>query len=107
MQAFETWSLTSCMTSQMLSLLTGYQNCTSLPLPHLCASSFQRSLSHYGRSRFHSAWRVVHSEAHSLPFAPARNNEEVNQMRNASAFCQGGFAPGGSSGKLRQSEWRS
>jgi hypothetical protein len=91
----------------MLSLRTGSQNHPSLPLPHLGASTFRRSLSHSGGSRFLSAWRVVQSEAHLLPLAPGRNNEEVNQMRTASAFCQEGFAPVGTSGKSRQSEWRS
>jgi hypothetical protein len=95
------------MNSQMLSLRTGFRNCPSLPLPHLGASSFRGSLSHSGGSRFLSAWRGEQSEAHSLAFAPAKSNEEVNQMRNASAFCHEGFAPGGSSGKSRQSEWRS
>jgi hypothetical protein len=91
----------------MLSLRTGSQNCPCLPLLLLGTSSFRRSLSHSGGSRFLSAWRAVQSEAHLLPFAPAGNNEEVNQMRNASAFCREAFAPVGSSGKSRQSEWRS
>jgi len=91
----------------MLSLRRGSQNCPSLPLAHLGASNFRRSLSHSGGSKFLSAWRVAQSEAHSLPFAPAGNNEEVSQMRNASAFCHQGFAPGGSSGKSKQSEWHS
>ena len=90
----------------MLALRTGSQGCPPLPLPHLGASSFRGSLSHSGGSRFLSAWRVVQTEAHPLPFAPARNNEEVNQMRNASAFCQEGFTPVGISGKSRQSECR-
>jgi len=94
------------MNSRMLSLRTAFQNCTSLPSPHLCASRFRRSLPHSGGSRFLSAWRAVQSDAHSLPFAPARNNEQVNQMRNALAFSLEGFAPGGSSGSSRQSEWR-
>jgi hypothetical protein len=91
----------------MLSLRTGSQNCPSLPPMLLGASSFEGSLSHSGSSRFLSAWRVVQTEAHPLPFAPARKTEEVNHVRNASAFCHEGFAPGGSSGKSRQSEWRS
>jgi hypothetical protein len=95
------------MSSQMLSLRTGFRNGPSLPLPPFGASSFRGSLSHSGGSKFLSASRVVQTEAHPLPFAPARNNEELNQMRNASAFCHEGFAPGVISGKSRQSEWRS
>ena len=91
----------------MLALRTGSQCCPPLPLPHLGASSFQGSLSHSGGSRFLSAWRVVQGEAHSLPFAPGKGKEEVSCMRNSSAFGYQSFAPGGSSGKSRQSEWRS
>ena len=107
MQAFETWSLSRFRNSQMLSLRTGLQNCTSLSLPHLCASRFRRSLPHSGGSRFLSAWRAVQGDAHSLPFAPGKGQEEVSCMRNASALGPQSFAPGGSSAKSRQSEWRS
>jgi len=91
----------------MLSLRTGSDNFPSLPLPHLGASSCRGSLFRSGGNRFLSAWRVVQGEAHSLPFAPGKGKEEVRCMRNASAFGYESLAPGGSSGKSRQSEWRS
>jgi hypothetical protein len=91
----------------MLSLRTGSQNCPSLPLPHLGSSSFRGSLSLAGGSWFLSEWRVLQSDAYPLPFAPGGGKEDVNCMRNVSAFGHQCFAPGGSSGKSRQSEWRS
>jgi hypothetical protein len=91
----------------MLSLRTGSQNCPALPPMLWVASSCKGSLSHSGGRNLPPAWLVVQSEAHSLPIAPARNSEEVNQVRNASASCHEGFAPVGFSGKSRQSEWRS
>ena len=91
----------------MLSLRTGSQNCPSLSLPHLGASSCRGSLLRSGGSRFLSAWRVVQGEAHSLPFAPGKRKDEVSCMRNASAFGYESLAPGGTSGKSRQSEWHS
>jgi hypothetical protein len=91
----------------MLSLRTGSQNCASLPLPHLGSSSIQGSLPLAGGSWFLSDWWLVQSDPYSLPFAPGGRNEEVNCMRNVSAFGHQGFAPGGGSGKSRQSERRS
>jgi len=91
----------------MLSLRTGSQNCPSPPPMLWVASSCKGSLSHSGGRNLLSAWLVVQSGAHSLPFAPGKRNEEVNCMRNASAFGHQDFAPGGRSGKSRQSEWRS
>jgi hypothetical protein len=91
----------------MLSLRTGSQNSLSLPLLLLGASRFKGSLSHSGFRPLPSAWQVVQSGAQSLPFAPSRRNKDANCMRNASAFGHQGFAPGGSSGKSRQSEWHS
>jgi hypothetical protein len=91
----------------MPTLRTGSQNCPSLPPKLLGASSFKGSQSHSGGRNSPSAWLVVQSGAQSLPFAPERRNEEVNCVRNASAFGHQGFAPGGSSDNSRQSEWRS
>jgi hypothetical protein len=101
-QAFETWSLSSHRNSRMLSLRIGSQNVPS-PLPsRLQASSSRRTRSRSGASQFHSSWQVVQGVACSLPFAPDRKNEELNYMRNASAFVHAGFAPGGSSRNSRQ-----
>jgi hypothetical protein len=91
----------------MLSLRTGSQNCPSLPPPHLGSSSFRGYLSLAGGSWLLSEWRVVQSDAYPLPLASGRRNEEVNCMRNVPAIGHQGFAPGGSSGKSRQSKWRS
>jgi hypothetical protein len=91
----------------MLSLRTGSLNRPSLPPMLLVASSCKGSLSHSGGRNLPSAWLVVQSGAHSLPFAPGRRNEEVNCMGNASAFGHQDSAPGDRSGKSRQSEWRS
>jgi len=91
----------------MLSLRTDSQNCPSLSVLLLGASGFKVFVSHAGSRELPSAWLVVQSGARSLPFAPGRRNEEVNCMRKASAFVHQGFAPGCSSGRSRQSEWRS
>jgi hypothetical protein len=101
-QAFETWSLSSCGNSRMLSLRIGSQNSPS-PLPsRLQASSSRRTGSRSGANEFHSSWQVVQGVACSLPFAPDRKKEELNCMRNASAFVHAGSAPGGRSRNSRQ-----
>jgi hypothetical protein len=100
-QAFETRSQSRCRISQMLSLRKGSQNSPSQLPSRLHASSSRRTGSRSGAGEFHSSWQVVQGVACSLPFAPDRKKEELNCMRNASAFVHAGFAPGGSSGNSR------
>ncbi len=101
-QAFETWSLSSRGNGRMLSLRIRSQNSPSPPPSRLQTSSSMRTRSRSGASEFHSSWQVVHGVACSLPFAPDGKKEELNCMRNASAFVHADFTPGGSSRNSRQ-----